>query len=62
MGRGELNEGVLISGIPSLQNIIMEKKEFELEEKIEENSRILRPPEREEYPYTPYEFSESGRN
>ena len=31
-------------------------KQFELVENIEENSRVLRPPEREEYPYTPYEF------
>ena len=30
---------------------------FELLEKIEENRRVLRPPEREEYPYSPYEFS-----
>ena len=29
---------------------------IELVEKIEENNRILKPPEREEYPYTPYEF------
>ena len=57
MGRGELNEGVLISDQPSFIRYNRESKEFEKEEKIEENNRILSPPEREEYPYTPYEFS-----
>ena len=57
MGRGELKEAVLISDQPSFIKYNRETKEFELEEKIEENNRILRPPEREEYPYTPYEFS-----
>lgn len=57
MGRGELNEGVLISDQPSFIRYNRESKEFEKEEKIVENNRILNPPEREEYPYTPYEFS-----
>ena len=42
MGRGELNEGVLISDQPSFIRYNRESKEFELEEKIEENNRILR--------------------
>ena len=57
LGRGELKEAVLISDLPSFIKYRRETKEFELEEKIEEKNRILRPPEREEYPYTPYEFS-----
>jgi hypothetical protein len=57
MGRGELNEAVLISDHPRFIKYNRESKEFESEEKIEENNRILRPPEREEYPYLPYEFS-----
>jgi hypothetical protein len=58
MGRGELHEAVLIAGdLPFFTKYDHGKKEFELVENIEENSRILRPPEREEHPYTPYEFS-----
>ena len=57
MGRGELNEAILISDQSRFIKYNRKSKEFELEEKIEENNRILRPPEREEYPYTPYEFS-----
>jgi hypothetical protein len=57
LGRGELKEAVLISDLPSFIKYKRETKEFELEEKIEEKNRILRPPEREEYPYLPYEFS-----
>ena len=58
MGKGELYEAVLSGGsLPFFTKYNYGKKEFELVENIEENSRILRPPEREEYPYTPYEFS-----
>jgi hypothetical protein len=57
MGRGELNEAVLISDQPSFIKYNRESKEFEKEVKIEENNRTLRPPQREEYPYIPYEFS-----
>ena len=57
MGKGELNEAALISDQPIFIKYNRKSKEFEIEEKIEENNRILRPPEREEYPYLPYEFS-----
>ena len=57
MGIGELNEAALISDQPIFIKYNRESKEFELEEKIQEKNRILRPPEREEYPYLPYEFS-----
>src|SRR5215212_4151817 len=57
LGRGELKESGLIGDLRSFIQYNRESKEFESEENIEENNRILRPPEREEYPYTPYEFS-----
>ncbi len=58
MGKGELYEAVLSGGsLPFFTKYNYGKNEFELVKNIEENSRILRPPEREEYPYTPYEFS-----
>jgi hypothetical protein len=57
LGRGELKEAVLISDLPSYIRYNRESKEFALEDKIKENNRILRPPQREEYPYIPYEFS-----
>ena len=36
--------------------MIILHKHFELVEKIEESSRILKPPKEEEYPYIPYSF------
>jgi hypothetical protein len=56
MGKGELHEAVIINGLPFFIKYNNITGKIELVEKIEENSRILRPPEREEYPYTPYEF------
>ena len=57
MGKRELHEAILSDDLPFFTKYDHESKEFKLLENIEENSRILRPPEREEYPYTPYEFS-----
>ena len=58
MGKGELYEAVLRSdGKPFFIQYSHGLKEFKLLENIEENSRILRPPESEEYPYSPYEFT-----
>ena len=58
MGKGELYESVLRSdGKPFFIQYSHGSKEFKLVEKIEENNRILRPPESEEYPYSPYEFT-----
>ncbi|HSF49410.1 MAG TPA: hypothetical protein VLA74_01510, partial [Nitrososphaeraceae archaeon] len=58
IGKGELYESVLRNdGKPFFIQYIHGSKEFKLVEKIEENSRILRPPESEEYPYSPYEFT-----
>ncbi len=57
MGKGELYEAILSHDLPFFAKYDHQSKEFILVENIEENSRILRPPEREEYPYYPYEFS-----
>jgi hypothetical protein len=53
----ELHESVIIDGRPVF--IIYEPASGELGivERIEENSRILSPPNSEEYPYRPYEFT-----
>jgi len=58
-GKGDLHEAVLVNGLPFFVKYNYDSRQLELIKKIEENSRVLRPPEREEYPYTPYEF-ESG--
>jgi hypothetical protein len=55
-GKGELHEAVIVNGLPFFVKYDHTTNTFELIEKIEENSRILRPPQREEYPYIPYEF------
>ena len=56
MGKGPLHEAVIVNGLPFFIKYDHESKQFELVENIIENSRILRPPNIEEYPYTPYEF------
>jgi hypothetical protein len=53
-GIGDLHEAVIVSGKPYF--ITFTNGKIELVEKIEENIRILRPPEKEEYAYKPYEF------
>jgi len=53
-GKGVLHEAVIISGKPYF--IKFTNGKIELVEQVEENTRILRPPEIEEYPYKPYEF------
>jgi hypothetical protein len=53
-GKGELHEAVIMSGKPYFITFINGR--IELFEQIEENTRILRPPEKEEYPYNPYDF------
>ena len=56
MGKGPLHEALIVNGLPFFIKYNHVSKEFELVENIIENSRILRPPNIEEYPYTPYEF------
>jgi hypothetical protein len=57
-GKGDLHEAVIVSGKPYF--ITFRNGKIELVEKIEEHTRILRPPEKEEYPYKPYEFESMG--
>jgi hypothetical protein len=59
MGKGDLHEAILVNGLPFFTKYNYDSRQLELINKIKENSRILRPPEREEYPYTPYEFESS---
>ena len=56
MGKGELHEAIIVNGLPFFLKYNHNSNTFELVEKNEENSRILRPPNIEEYPYTPYSF------
>jgi hypothetical protein len=55
-GKGNLHEAVILAG--SLPIFLKyEDNELKSVQRIEEASRILRPPNTEEYPYEPYEFS-----
>jgi len=56
MGQGPLHEAVIVDGLPFFIKYNHNLYTFEQVEKIKENSRILRPPTTEEYPYTPYSF------
>ncbi|HEX2408368.1 MAG TPA: hypothetical protein VHJ38_14280, partial [Nitrososphaeraceae archaeon] len=56
MGKGPLHETVIVDGLPFFIKYNHNLNTFELVKKIKENSRILRPPNIEEYPYTPYSF------
>jgi hypothetical protein len=56
MGKGPLHEAVIVDGLPWFVKYNHDLNTFELVEKIKENSRILRPPNIEEYPYTSYSF------
>ena len=54
-GKGDLHEAVILSGFPVFAKYANGKTE--IVESIEENSRIIKPPEAEEYQYEPYEFT-----
>jgi hypothetical protein len=54
-GKGDLHEAVILADRPVF--LKYENDEIIAVEKIEEAARILIPPNREEYPYDPYEFS-----
>ena len=53
-GKGDVHEAVIINGKPFF--ITFTDGKVGIVEKIEENTRILRPAEVEEYPYKAYEF------
>lgn len=54
-GKGILREAVTISGLPVF--LEYDNGEFKIVENIEEQGRIIKPPNPEEYPYEPYQFS-----
>jgi hypothetical protein len=51
-----LHESVILGGFPFFIKYDAESTEIIVVENIKENSRILRPPDYEEYPYRPYDF------
>jgi hypothetical protein len=53
---GLLHESVIVGGLPLFIKYDFASCKFVSVERIEENSRVLRPPNYEEYPYRPYEF------
>ena len=57
LGKGPLHEAVLINRLPYFVKYNHVKNTYELVENIPENDRILRPPNEDEYPYTPYSFN-----
>ena len=57
LGRGPLHEAVIVNGLPFFLKYDHDTQTFELVENIEENSRILIPPNEENYPSSPaYSF------
>lgn len=57
MKKGDLHEAVILSGRPVfLKYDNMGAEPIKLVEVIEENTRVLRPPSPENYPYAAYEF------
>jgi len=52
----KLHESVIVGGLPFFIKYESESAEIVAVENIKENSRVLRPPNCEEYPYRPYEF------
>ncbi len=59
-GRGTLYEAIILQGQPYFVTWFDNKESIKIVPIIEESTRILRPPNIEEYPYTPYEFADEG--
>ena len=55
-GKGDLHEAVIVNGLPFFLKYDNKSNKFKLLENIPENSRILRPPSKEEYASKEYEF------
>ena len=51
-----LHEAIIIDGLPFFIYYDPQSRSIITTDKIEESNRILRPPNRTEYPYIPYEF------
>lgn len=56
LGKGDLYESLILGGIPSFIRYDEKNNKLVPHQQIEEETRILRLPNTEEYPYTPYEF------
>ena len=54
-GKADLHDAVILAGLPVF--LKYENGEIKIVEKIEETARVIVPPNQEEYPYEPYEFS-----
>ena len=57
LSTGDLYESVILGGIPTFLRYEGKNDKIIPSQLIEEETRILRPPSLEEYPYTPYEFT-----
>jgi hypothetical protein len=57
LGKGDLYESVILGGIPTFLRYDEKNNKIMSFQSIGEETRILRPPSLEEYPYTPYEFA-----
>ena len=57
IGKRDLYESVILGGIPTFLRYDQGNNRIMSYRSIEEETRILRPPSPEEYPYTPYEFA-----
>src|ERR671920_13705 len=55
-GEGDLYEAIIIDGIPYFIKFNQDKKKMLMVPHIEEATRIIKPPEKQEYPYQVYEF------
>ncbi|HEY7080451.1 MAG TPA: hypothetical protein VH500_12165 [Nitrososphaeraceae archaeon] len=60
MGQSELQEAVILDGSPKFITYDSENEQFKSVDKIKQQTRILIPPSYEEYPYTPYEFTDEN--
>jgi hypothetical protein len=56
LGKGDLYESIILGGVPVFIRYDQRNSKLKPLRDIEEETRILRPPSIEEYPYTPYEF------
>jgi hypothetical protein len=57
IGKSNLYESVFLAGIPTFLRYDEKNNKIIPSQSIEEETRILRPPSFEEYPYAPYEFA-----
>ena len=62
--KGQLRESVIIVGVPYFIKYYYDENKgkyfVQIEYKVEEATKILIPPQKEEYPYEPYEFKDVG--